>query len=55
MDWGENKEPSYNASDWLIFLGALVVLLALLYFDNRFFWVALPFTCTFLVKALKMM
>lgn len=51
----EIKEVNYRTTDWLIFIGASVVMLALLYFDDRFFWIALPFVATYLVKALRMM
>lgn len=55
MDWGSNAEPTYKASDWLIFLVSLVVMILLLMYGDRYFWVALPFVFTFLVRALKMM
>lgn len=55
VDSTEIKEVNYKTTDWLIFLGGSVVMLVLLYFDDRFFWIALPFVATYLVKALRMM
>ena len=55
MDWGSNDEPAYNKSDILFFVLGLVAMLALLKFNDRFFWVAMPFAFTYLVKSLKMM
>lgn len=52
--YGTN-EVSYSRTDWIIFLVSLVITIALLFYVDTFFWVALPFTLTFLVKALKMM
>ena len=54
----QTQTSSANSStrlDWLIFLVSLVGMLALLKWEDRFFWVLLPFVLTYLVKALKMM
>ena len=51
----EIKEIDYKATDWLIFLLGSAATIGLLYFDNRFFWLALPFALTYLVKSLRMM
>ena len=51
----EIKEIDYKKTDWLIFFVGAAVTVGLLYFDARFFWLALPFALTFLVKSLKMM
>jgi hypothetical protein len=51
----EIKEVEYNKIDWLIFLVSFVVMLALLQWESRFFWLALPFAATYLVKAMRMM
>ena len=48
-------EVKYSRVDWLIFLVSFVIMLALLQWESRFFWLALPFAATYLVKALKMM
>lgn len=55
VESAEIKEVNYKASDWLIFLVSFTVMILLLYFESRFFWVALPFAGTFLVKALRVM
>lgn len=55
VESAEIKEVNYRASDWLIFLVSFTVMILLLYFESRFFWVALPFAGTFLVKALRVM
>lgn len=51
----EIREINYKRTDWLIFLLGSAATIALLYFDNRFFWIALPFALTYLVKSLRMM
>jgi hypothetical protein len=48
-------EVNYSKADWLWFLISAVILVLLLKYIDSFFWVALPFTLTFFVKALKMM
>lgn len=55
MNWGSNDEPTYRSTDWIIFFISLIAMLALLQFADRYFWIALPFVCTFLVRALKVM
>jgi len=37
---------------WIYFLVSTVVLIAMLIWVNEWFWLALPFSLTFLVKAL---
>lgn len=44
-----------NRLDWLIFAVSFIAMLSLLQWENRFFWVMLPFAATFLVKALRML
>ena len=51
----EIKEVNYSKTDWLIFFVSFVIMLALLKWESRFFWLALPFAITYLVKSLKMM
>lgn len=48
-------EVTYSKADWLIFSVSFTAMLLLLWFEPRFFWVALPFAATYLVKALRMM
>gem|GEM_PF-2408246 len=48
-------EVNYSKVDWLWFLISAVITVLLLKYIDSFFWVALPFTLTFLVKAMKMM
>jgi hypothetical protein len=55
VETAEIKEVNYQATDWLIFLVSFTVLILLLLYASRYFWVALPFAGTYLVKALKMM
>ena len=51
----EIREVNYQKTDWLIFLVSFGIMLALLQWESRFFWLALPFAATYLVKSLKMM
>ncbi len=51
----EIKEVSYSKADWLWFLISAVITIAMLMYMDTFFWVALPFALTFLVKALRVM
>ncbi len=51
----EIKEVNYSKADWLWFLISAVITIAMLMYMDTFFWVALPFALTFLVKALKVM
>jgi len=48
-------EVNYSKADWIWFFISAVITLLLLKYITPFFWVTLPFTLTFLVKALKMM
>ena len=38
---------------WILFLVSFLVLIAMLIWMNEWFWLALPFTLTFFVKALN--
>jgi len=49
------EETSSSSKDWLLFLVSTVVMIAMLIFVNEWFWLAMPFSLTYLVKALKMM
>lgn len=44
-----------NLMDWVLFLASTVVLVLMLIYVNEWFWLALPFSLTYLVKALKVM
>jgi fatty acid desaturase len=52
-----SMETSNNSTllDWIIFLVSLVAMIGLLMYASEWFWVALPFVLTYLVRALKMM
>ncbi len=51
------EEVEYTSAgtvkNWIGFIISLTVMILLLMFWSEFFWVALPFTLTFLVFALK--
>lgn len=42
-------------TDWIIFLVSTAALILLLIFANEWFWLALPFSLTYLVKALDVL
>jgi hypothetical protein len=44
-----------NLMDWVLFLVSTVVLVFMLIYVNEWFWLALPFSLTYLVKALRVM
>ena len=44
-----------TAIDWIIFLVSTVLMIFLLMYADEWFWLALPFSLTYLVKALDMM
>lgn len=50
-----NAKNNSTAMDWLFFLVSTAVVILLLIFANEWFWVALPFSLTYLVKALRAM
>lgn len=49
----ETTKKSSNILNWLIFLLSFVVMILMLMYVSEFFWVALPFVLTFLVKAVN--
>jgi 4-hydroxybenzoate polyprenyltransferase len=49
------EETSSSKMDWIIFLISTLVMIAMLIWLNEWFWLAMPFSLTYLVKALKMM
>ena len=50
-----SENTSSSARDWIIFLISTLIMIAMLIWMNEWFWLALPFSLTYLVKALKMM
>ncbi|MBV6654116.1 MAG: hypothetical protein KI786_10195 [Mameliella sp.] len=50
-----NAENKSTAMDWILFLVSTVIVILMLIFMNEWFWVALPFSLTYLVKALRAM
>ena len=47
------RESTRN--DWIIFFVTTAILIFLLLFMNEWFWLALPFSCTFLARALRVL
>lgn len=41
--------------DWLLFAISTIILILMLLYLPQWFWLALPFSCTYLVKALDVM
>ena len=39
--------------DWILFLVSTVVIILLLMYASEWFWLALPFVLTYLVRALR--
>ncbi|HKK73818.1 MAG TPA: hypothetical protein VJ953_01995 [Saprospiraceae bacterium] len=44
-----------RSMDWIIFLVSTVIMIFMLMYMDEWFWLALPFSLTYLVKALDMM
>ena len=42
-----------TALDWILFLVSTVICVFLLIYANEWFWLALPFVLTYLVRAMK--
>ena len=55
VETAQAPEVNYSKSDWLIFIVSAIVTVLMLFYMDTFFWVALPFALTYLVKALKVM
>ena len=49
------ENTSSSKTDWLLFVISTIVMFAMLVFMNEWFWLAMPFSLTYLVKALRMM
>ena len=54
MSTSTNENDS-NRMDWMLFLVSTVIMILMLIFINEWFWLALPFSLTYLVKALRVM
>ena len=39
--------------DWILFLVSTIIMVALMIYKPAWFWVALPFSTTYFVKALR--
>jgi hypothetical protein len=51
----DTTQKDTTRQDWMIFLISAVICIALVIFASEWFWVALPFVLTYLVRALKAM
>jgi hypothetical protein len=52
----KQMEATQNKSallDWLLFLVSTAVMIALLLYADEWFWLAMPFSFTYLAKALR--
>lgn len=49
------EDTTSTRTDWMLFLISTVVMIAMLIWVNEWFWLAMPFSLTYLVKALRMM
>ncbi|MEL6656437.1 MAG: hypothetical protein AAFY48_14535 [Bacteroidota bacterium] len=48
-------ENESTRMDWIWFLVSTVIMILMLIYLNEWFWLALPFSLTYLVKALRVM
>jgi len=48
-------EDTSTRMDWLLFLGSTAIMVFMLAYADEWFWLALPFSLTFLVRALRAM
>ncbi len=49
----ETAKRSSTALDWVLFLVSTAAMIYLLMYLDEFFWVALPFSLTYLAKAMR--
>lgn len=49
------EETQKGGLDWILFLVFTAILIFMLIFVNEWFWLALPFSLTYLVRALDTM
>ena len=52
METGTNES---TRTYWIIFIVTTVIMILMLIFMNEWFWLALPFSATFLAKALRVL
>lgn len=50
-----SSENESTRMDWILFVLSTTVMILMLIFINEWFWLALPFSLTYLVKALRVM
>lgn len=50
-----NAEKSSSGLNWILFFVSTAIMIAMLLFVPQWFWLVLPFSCTYLVKALDLM
>jgi hypothetical protein len=50
-----NAEKTSTGLHWILFFVSTAVLIAMLLFMPQWFWLVLPFSCTFLVQAMDLM
>ncbi len=50
-----NAEKSSTRLHWILFFISTAVMLAMLVLTPQWFWLVLPFSCTFLVQAMDLM
>jgi len=49
----ENKQEGSTILHWLLFLISTAICIYMVIYINEWFWVVLPFSLTYLVKALR--
>jgi hypothetical protein len=54
MSTSTNENES-NRMDWILFIVSTTIMILMLIFINEWFWLALPFSLTYLVKAMRVM
>ena len=50
-----SEKTSGTATSWILFIISTIVMIALIIFIPEWFWLALPFSLTYLVKAFDAM
>ncbi|MBI5915709.1 MAG: hypothetical protein HY842_10050 [Bacteroidetes bacterium] len=50
-----NTEKSSTGRTWILFIVSTIVLLLMIVWVPQWFWLALPFSLTFLVQAMRVM
>jgi hypothetical protein len=50
-----NVDNASSRKDWFLFIVSAVIFFLMLIWLPQWFWLALPFFCTYLVKAVGMM